>query len=100
MNFNQGELDLSGNGSDEGYRKWLLELDEKKRAFEVRYGVMVGRRVRVQLRGELNFLEGMIHVVSEKTDASVTKLKLRMGRREFTPSQIESIVRIGDVGEQ
>jgi hypothetical protein len=97
MNFDQGELDLSGNGSDAGHRKWLLELEEKKRAFELRHGVIVGRRVRVQLVGELHPLEGMIHVVSKHHERPAAKLRLLMGKREFGASEIESIVRLEDV---
>lgn len=96
MNFDQGELDLTGNGSEEGHRKWLQELEEKKRAFELRFGVMMGRRVRVQLVGETYPLEGMIYLVSQKTPQTAAKLKLSMGSREFTPLEIESIVRFED----
>jgi len=96
MNFDQGELDFFGNGSDEGHRKWLRELEEKKRAFEVRHGLMIGRRVRVQLVGELNPLEGMIHLVSQKLPRSAAQIRLGLGKREFTPLEIESIVRLED----
>lgn len=94
MNFDQGELDLSGKGSEKGHGQWLLELEEKKRAFEVRYGVMIGRRVRVQLIGETYPLEGMIYLISQKTPPSAIKLRLGLGSREFTPLEIESIVRL------
>ena len=97
MNFDQGELDLTGNGSEEGHRKWQQELEEKKRAFELRFGVMVGRRVRVQLVGETYPLEGMINLLSQKIPHTAAKLKLSMGSREFTPLEIESIVRLEDV---
>lgn len=94
MNFDQGELDLSGNGSDAGHRKWQQELDEKKRAFEARYGIILGRRVRVQLVGELNLLEGMIYLVSKDPKQPGNKLRFQLGTREFTTTQIESIIRI------
>ncbi len=94
MNFDQGELDLTGNGSEEGHRKWLQELEDKKCAFEFRFGVMMGRRVRVQLVGETYPLEGMIYLVSQKIPQTSAKLKLSMGSREFTPLEIESIVRL------
>ena len=42
-------------------RQRQQELEEKKRAFELRFGVMIGRRVRVQLIGETYPLEGMTH---------------------------------------
>jgi len=96
MNFDQGELDLSGNGSEEGHRKWQLELDEKKRAFETRYGVILGRRVRVQLAGELHPLEGMIYLMSKDPRQAGAKLRLRLGNREFIASEIESLIRLDD----
>jgi hypothetical protein len=94
MNFDQGELDLSGNSSPAGHQKWLLELEEKKRPFEVRHGVIIGRRVRVQLRGELNALEGMIYVISKSYNPPNNKLRLIMGKREFGTSEIESHIRL------
>ena len=96
MDFDQGEFDLSGKGSDAGYRKWLRDLDANKRAFESRHGVVIGRRVRVQLVGELESMEGMIYVVARKGSPSGSKLRLTMGNREFSPMEIESIVRMGD----
>jgi hypothetical protein len=96
MNFDQGELDLSGGGSDKGYQKWQLELDEKKRAFELRYGVIIGRRVQVQLIGKLEPMVGMIYLVSKKGTLSTTKIRLKMGSREFSPTEIESILRLED----
>jgi hypothetical protein len=94
MNFDQGELDLSGNGSEDGHRKWQQELDAKKRVFEARYGVILGRRVRVQLAGELNPLEGMIHLISKDPKQPAVKLRFQLGTREFIASQIESIIRL------
>jgi hypothetical protein len=97
MNFDQGELDLSGNGSEDGHRKWQQELDAKKRAFESRYGIILGRRVRVQLAGELNPLEGMIYLISkDSTQPGSTKLRFQLGTREFIASEIESIIRIDE----
>lgn len=96
MNFDQGELDLSGNGSEDGHRKWLIELEEKKRAFEIRHGVMIGRRVRVQLSGETYPLEGMIYLISQNTKQAPGKLRLSIGTREFTPLEIENIILLED----
>ncbi|MGL5018123.1 MAG: hypothetical protein ACRDBP_08330 [Luteolibacter sp.] len=96
MNFDQGELDLSGNGSDAGHRKWLEELETKKRAFETRFGVILGRRVRVQLVGELHPLEGMIHLLSKDLKQPGSKLRFQLGTREFISSEIQSIIRIDE----
>lgn len=99
MNFDQGELDFSGDGTEQGYRKWQRDLDERKRAFELRYGVIVGRRVRVQLIGETHPLEGLIRLDTEKPPQAAAKLRLRLGAREFTAAQIESIIRIDEPDE-
>ena len=100
MNFDQGELDFTKNGSEEGYRKWQLDLDKKKRAFQTRHGVLLGRRVRVQLINELKALEGVIYLVPPKSRQNTTQISLSMGNRQFTPQQIESIVRIDDSERQ
>jgi hypothetical protein len=94
MSFDQGHFNFDAPGSEAGYQKWQQELEEKKRDFELRFGVMIGRRVRVQLVGETDPLEGMIYLVSQKIPQSAAKLKLSMGKREFTPLEIESIVRL------
>ncbi len=94
MDFDQGELDFNGNGTEEGFRKWRLELDGKKRAFEARHGVILGKRVRVQLRGELRELEGAVSLVSKQVPGASAQLRLRVGSREFIVAEIESIIRI------
>ena len=94
MDFDQGELDFNSNGTEEGFRKWRLELDGKKRAFEARYGVILGKRVHVRLRGERRELEGTVHLVSKQIPGSSAQLRLCVGSREFTGAQIESIIRI------
>lgn len=99
MDFNQGELDFNGNGSEVGYRKWQRELEEKKREFEARHGIILGKRVQVQLRGELKELEGAVHLVSKRIPGSSAQLKVRVSHREFTVAEIESIVRIEEAGE-
>jgi hypothetical protein len=96
MNFDQGELDFLGNGSEAGHRKWLLELETKKRAFETRFGVILGRRVRLQLAGELEPLEGMIRLVSNEPGSPGSKLRFQLGNREFTTKEIESIIRLDE----
>ena len=92
MNFDQGELDFSATASEEGHRKWVREMEEKKRAFELRHGVIIGRRVRVQLSGELKPMDGMIHLIPQKDPSAATKLRLAMGGREFLIGEVESII--------
>ena len=94
MSFDQGEFDFE-SGSEEGYRNWQRRLDEEKRAFETRWGIILGRRVRVLLRGIDRPLEGIVRVMGgERNTAKPTTLHLRLGRMEFTAAEIESMVRV------
>ena len=90
-----------------GYDAWRAELDEQRRAFERRWGVKLGRRVRVQLLGEARELEGQLQIsprdVSRKgvetsaaQGARPRALHLRLGQREFLSTQIESLVTVSD----
>ncbi len=90
--FNQGELDFAGGGSDEGFRKWRREAEERQRAFEARHGIVLGRRARVQLRGENSPLEGVIRMVPKQPKGTPAQLRLTVGPREFVVAQIESVV--------
>jgi hypothetical protein len=47
MNFDQGNFDFDAPSSEAGYQKWQQELEEKKREFELRFGVIMGRWVLV-----------------------------------------------------
>jgi hypothetical protein len=60
MNFDQGEFNFAVDGPEDGYRKWREELDAKKRAFESRWGVVLGRRVSVSLTDHAKPLSGML----------------------------------------
>lgn len=91
--FDQGEFDFE-SGTEEGYRNWRQRLDEQKRAFESRWGIILGRRVRVQLAAIDRPLEGIVRVVSAESARSPSQLRLRLGRLEFSPAEIESIVRV------
>lgn len=92
MNFDQGEFNFQANAPEEGYRKWREELDAKKRAFETRWGVILGRTVCVSLRDHAKPLIGMLEWISEpKTDSPKTPT-FRLKGVEFTNTEIESIV--------
>ena len=95
MSFNQGEFDFE-SGSEEGYRNWRQRLDEQKRAFESRWGIILGKRVLVQLIGIDRPLEGIVRVVSTESARTARQLRLRLNRMEFSPAEIESIVRVED----
>ncbi len=94
MDFNQGELDFNQPNDGSGYRKWQEELDLRKKEFESRYGIVLGTRVRLILIGEDKPLEGTITIATTKLPKNRAALPLRLAHREFTLSQIESIMRL------
>lgn len=94
MDFNQGELDFEQANDGSGYQKWQEDLDRRKKEFESRYGIILGTRVRLILTGEDTPLEGMITIATTKPPKNRATLPLRLGHREFTLAQIESVLRL------
>ena len=90
MNFDQGELSFDGH--EDGYQKWQQDLDERKRAFERRYGVILGKHVQVRLHNVEPVLVGIVRLVSNRTPANSKQLRFAIGAREFVAAEIESIV--------
>jgi hypothetical protein len=99
MSFNQGEFDFNATGSDAGFKNWRLALDERKRSFELRWGIVLSSPVRVTLTDRDRVLEGVIHLMPSKNATNVKHLRLRLQGVEFTPLEIESLVRIEDSGQ-
>ncbi|MCU0780220.1 MAG: hypothetical protein MUF04_03850 [Akkermansiaceae bacterium] len=95
MNFDQGEFNFDAKGTEEGFRRWRDDLDEKKRAFESRWGVVLGRRVRVQLRDHLKPLVGTLELVSAPRSTRDAPPRFRMRGIEFGLAEIESVVQNG-----
>jgi len=93
MAFDQGELNFD-EGSEDGYRSWRRELEERQRAFERRFGVIIGKPVRVALVGHRNELEGKILLIGGEASAKATHLQFELQGVRFTTGDIESIVRI------
>jgi hypothetical protein len=94
MPFDQGEFDFDAPGSEDGYRNWQKRLDEQKRAFERKWGIVLGRRVRVTLRNHDRPLEGEIYLVDENISPSTKDIRLRIKGFEFARSEVAGIVRI------
>jgi hypothetical protein len=94
MDFDQGEFNFSAKGPEDGYRKWREELDAKKRAFEIRWGVILGRTVRVTLRDHVKPLTGILEWVSDPKQATPKSPQFRIKGVLFTISDIESIVQV------
>jgi hypothetical protein len=98
MNFDQGQFNFDAQSGDDGYRRWREELDARKLAFESRYGVILGKRVRLQLCGHPHAVDGIITLIEERKRAPARyhRPTLRIGSIEFSPNEIESILRLDD----
>lgn len=87
-------VELPAQAGDEGYARWKAETEGAKRAFEQRWGVPLGKRVRVQLRDEAREREGLLRMVEEPGSGGKT-LRLRLGTEVFEAGRIERLVRVG-----
>jgi hypothetical protein len=85
------ELPAQADGA--GYAAWKSEAEAARRAFEQRWGVPLGKPVRVQLRGEAREREGCLYVAGEAAERG-KPLRLRLGSEVFEASRIESVVRV------
>jgi hypothetical protein len=94
MSFNQGEFNFNATGPEDGYRRWRAELDAKKRAFETRWGVILGRTVCVTLRDHVKPLSGILEWVADAKIATPKSPQFRIKGVLFTVSDIESIVQV------
>lgn len=95
MSFDQGEFNFDASGSDEGYRHWQQQLDQAKRKFEHRWGVILERPVCLQIRGYARPIEGRIHLISPPKGKDAKAIRLRIGNLDFNPNEIESISTLG-----
>ncbi|HEY1049970.1 MAG TPA: hypothetical protein VGE39_09460 [Prosthecobacter sp.] len=86
--------ELPAAADHQGYETWKTETAELKRAFEHRWGVPLGKPVRLTLRGEYREREGVLRLADDATSAKSTSITLRLGDHTFTATQIESVVRL------
>lgn len=91
MSFDQGEFNFDASSGEVGYQRWREQLDEARRAFEHRWGVILDRPVRVRLEGHKRSIEGTIRLVSPPRTARPQDIRLRIKNLEFNPAEIESI---------
>jgi hypothetical protein len=92
MNFDQGLFNFDADGSDAGWRRWREELDEKKRAFESSWGVILGKRVIVSLRDHAKPLSGMLECIEAPEGNRHAPPRFMLRGLEFGHEEIESIV--------
>lgn len=93
MSFDQGEFNFDAQGDDAGWRRWREELDTRKRAFETRWGVILGKRVTLCLRDHAKPVQGIIEMVDPPNDQRHLPPTFRIRGLEFTPAEIESLTR-------
>jgi len=96
MSFNQGEFNFEARPGEKGYQRWREELDARKRAFEARWGVILGRRVRLQLRDHLHPIEGIIRLREDKQPKNAKHPLLIINNLEFSAAHIDSLVALDD----
>ena len=89
-NLNNGEFDFDAPANDSGYRQWQEEIDSQKKAIEHRWGVILGRRVRLQLKGYDKAVEGVIRVENHTRKTPL----LRINDLRFTPAEIDTLSQI------
>ncbi|WP_395732768.1 hypothetical protein [Prosthecobacter sp.] len=86
--------ELPVRAGEEGFARWKEDAEVARRAFEKRWGVPLGKLVRVQLRGEAREREGLLRVAEEAAEGSSKLLRLTLGGHTFAAAQIESVVRV------
>jgi hypothetical protein len=90
----QRAAELPTTENVQGYVQWKADAEAARRAFERRWGIPLGKLVRVQLRGEPREREGLLLAVEETKRQPTKQLRLRLGTYVFSASQIESVVRV------
>ena len=83
--------ELPAQCGEDGFERWKSEMDAAKRAFEHRWGIPLGKRVRVQLRGEPREREGLLRMVEEQGSNT---LRLSLEGHVFLMAEIESVSRL------
>ncbi len=97
MNFDQGQFNFDAKAPEDGYRRWREDLAEAKRAFESRWGVMLGKRVTVSLTDHAKPLSGILEWLPGPHKDRNAPPRFRLRGLEFGVTEIESIVQ-EDVG--
>ena len=96
MDFDQGVFNFDVPGSDAGWRRWREELEEKKRAFESRWGVVLGRQVTVWLKNHAKPLSGRLECLGGPRTTRDSPPRFLLRGLEFGHDEIESVVQERD----
>jgi hypothetical protein len=94
MSFDQGQFNFDAAGSESGYHRWREELDAARKAFELRWGVILSRRVVVMLQDHDKPLEGLLRQVPQKGKKRNAPPEFELCGLRFTAGMIRSIVQV------
>ena len=83
--------ELPAQSGEDGFERWKSEMEVAKRAFEHRWGIPLGKRVRLQLRGEPREREGLLRLIEEQGSNT---LRLSLEGHVFSMAEIESVSRL------
>lgn len=93
-NAQSGEAELPVSSDASGYEHWHAQMVEARRAFERRWGVPAGHRVRVQLSDGDSELEGTLQIIERISPTKKDGLMLQLGGRQFRATEVVRVVRI------
>jgi len=96
MSFDQGQFNFDARGPEEGYERWREELDEKRKAFEKRWGVILSRRVEIVLNDHEKPLRGILRLVRGKKSNPNKPPEFEINRIRFQRSAIVSIIQLNE----
>lgn len=97
MNFDQGQFNFDATGDTPGYAAWQAELAARKLAIEQRWGIILGKRVQVQIKGIDKEYEGTLTLVEQKDSKSPPLLSLSsLKKLHISPSDIRSLTRLDE----
>jgi hypothetical protein len=93
----EDELDLfsTAQSQSSGYEAWQSQQLEQKKAFEKKWGIPLGCRVRIQLTTQGRPIEGLIRLASDDLAPATAKERfLRIQDTVFSPREVESLTRV------
>lgn len=94
MDAEQPEFDFAAPASEQGYWQWRARLEEQRRCFERRFGIVLAKPVEVLLKNHDLPLSGILQIVNpEPSKVTPNQLTLKLKNLEFKLSDIVSITR-------
>lgn len=82
--------------SDAGWRRWQEDLAAKQRAFESRWGVILGKKVYVSVLHHPRPLTGRLEWINPDRNKLNAPPRFRLKGIEFGHADIESVVQLDD----